>query len=578
MKKSRIVELYKDCSALITEQTQEIHNLVLGDGNFNADVMFIGDMPSTEEEALGSPFVGKTAKTFNSCLEALGLKKEDVYRTHIVKYRPYKINERSGRILSRSPKKEEIDFFLTYLQSEINVIAPKIIVTLGTLPLRALMEDNNLQIKSEHGKVRKKFINDRAYTVLPISQPNLTNNDEEDTVDEDIEVLKKLIAYVGTDKELPEEELEKYVIEPKKVKMKPQKMPAPKGEDEKKNSKLKTILIYGGDGYADDPTLVALDRIGNVLAELNTRIIRFDLYKEDYNLQDFLTHLSDAQAVVIATTVEWFGIGGHLQLFLDKCWKYGNRKHFDNTFLFGVVISKQGYERDTYNHLIKSWELLGGVEGTSLCTCIKKSIDLETNQTLLAAIDKKTEEFYRIAHQNRTVMPSSIRENKVLVEVPTQKTEHWEHEVFSHKAGEENPETFIPNYDAYIEKQQKDISDISNIFKQKLTHTIAHKAKTEPQIFNECFVGSNDPIQCKIQWNITDKRSKNFVMEIKTKKINTSFGNVDDHTIILNLEEVILQKIIEGKMTIQRAFMTGEIKSKGDFTVLYKLDALFKFN
>lgn len=560
MKQTQVAELYKDCSALITQQTQEIHQLVLGSGNYNADVMFIGDMPSSEEEALGSPFVGKSAKSFNDCINALGLKKEDVYMTHTVKYRPYKVNERSGRIVARAPKKEEISFFLPYLQEEINIIAPKIIVTLGSIPLRALMEDNSLQLRTEHGKVRNKLINDRGYNILPISQPSLANHDDEDTVDEDIEVLKQLIEYVASDKDSQDEVLEKYVIEPKKVKMKPLKVT-------QKDSKLKAIVIYGGDGYADDPTLVAIDRIGNVLSELNTRFVRLDLYKGNYNIQDFFSELKESQAVVIATTVEWFGIGGHLQMFLDKCWKYGDKRLFNEVFLFGVVISKQSYERDTYNHLIKSWELLGGIEGSSLCTSIKSSIDLETNQALLNAIDKKAEEFYRIAHQQRTVLPTSIRENKVFIEVPLESATPFY----------EDKTTFIPNYDAYMEKQQKDIEDLSNIFKQKLTHNTATTAKTEPQLFNESFSGSQEPLNCKIQWSINDKKSKNFVMDIKTKKINTSFGNVDEYTIIINLDEIILQKILEGKMTIQRAFMTGEIKAKGDFTVLYKLDALFNF-
>lgn len=574
MKQTRIAELYKNCSALITENTQEIHQLVLGYGNHDADVMFIGDMPSTEEEALGTPFVGKSAKSFNNCIEALGLNKEDVFMTHTVKYRPYKVNERSGRIVARTPKKEEISFFLPYLQEEINIIAPKIIVTLGSIPLRALMEDNSLTLKVEHGKVRNKFINDRAYKILPISQPSLANHDDEDTVDEDIEVLKQLIEYVGNDKEVREETLEKYVIEPKKVKMRSVKL-APKIEDgDKKSNKLKAILIYGGEGYADDPTLVAIDRIGNVLAELNTKIIRLDLYKDHYNIQDFFSELSDTKAVVMATTVEWFGIGGHLQTFLDKCWKFSNKNLFNEVFLFGVVISKQSYERDTYNHLIKSWELLGGIEGSSLCANIKNSIELETNQALLNAIDKRTEEFYRIAHQQRTILPTSIRENKVFIEVLIESKHEGS---VGAKTFSENHETFIPNYDAYIEKQQKDIEDISNIFKQKLTINSGTTAKTEPQIFNDSFLGSPEPFSSKIQWRINDK-NKNFVMDIKTKKINTSYGNVDDHTIVLNLDDVILQKILDGKMTIQRAFMTGEIKAKGDFTVLYKLDALFNFH
>lgn len=574
MKQDKIIELYKDCSGLITEKTQEIHQLVLGEGDCDADIIFIGDMPSTEEEAAGAPFIGKSARTLSRCLEVMGLKKEQVYVTHLIKYHPYKVNERTGRIVARTPKKDEISFFLSYLIQEIDIISPKIIVTLGSLPLKTLMEDNSLQIKSEHGKVRKKVINNHSYTILPISQPALASYSDEEIDNEDIVVLKQLVRYVAEhdkdDTQIPEN----YYIEPKKNNMSPEptlKQEAPKNND----GKLKVIVIYGGDGYADDPTLVALDRIGNVLNELNTRIIRLDLYKEEYSIKSFINELSSSQAVVIATTVEWIGVGGYLQLFLDKCWKYGTKTAFDGIYLFGVIISKQGYERDAYNHLIKSWELLGGLQGSDICACIKKSIDLETNQTLLNAIDKKTEEFYRIAHQGRVILPTSIRENKIYIEVPVEKYINFPEGAVQRE--HEANETLIPNYETFIEKQQKDIEDIAGILKKKISHHTEHSKKTVPQIFNEGFLGSNEPFECKIQWYVNENAGKNFVMDIKTKKINTSFGNVDDCTIVINLDEVVLHKIIEGKMTIQRAFLTGEIKAKGDFTVLYKLDALFNF-
>lgn len=574
MKETKIVQLYKDCSSVITEKTQEIHQLVMGTGNYDADVLFVGDMPDGDEEAMGIPFIGKAGVPLHYCLQVLGLKKEEVYMTHVVKYRPYRVRPTTNKVVTRSPKKEEIDFFLPYLLEEISIVRPKIIITLGILPLRAIMGDSSLKMDKEHGRVKTKYILDSPYKILPINQIDLMKVREGEEMS-DLDVLRKLIEYVGIDKEEERSPLEP-IIEPKKSTMNTAR-PAP--SQKANEATMKAIIVYGGDGSPEDPTLVAIDRVSKVLSELHTNIVRLNLYKGNVDIYEFLHELEDAQAVVLATTVEWLGIGGHMQLFLDKCWKYGNKSYFENVYLFGVVISKQHFERDTYNHLIKSWELLGGIEGASICACIKRSLELETNGPFLNAIDKKTEEFYRIAHQKRTNLPTSIRSNKVLIEVPAMRKD------LPPENGEEQvkpanlqilDEDYIPNYEVYIEKQQKDIEDLSNLIKGKLTQ-FESKKKTEPEVFKASFTPKEENLSCKIQWNIENHEEKNLFTHIQGKRLHAKPGTLENADTILFLNKDTLDKILEGKMTIQRAFLTGEIKAKGDFSVIYKLDEAFKF-
>ncbi len=744
MKQERIDELYKLCSAEITKQTQEIHQLVQGTGSVSADVMFIGEYPTSEEEGASLPFVGKSGKPLNELIRRLELNREDTYTTHLLKYRPYKINEKSGRITNRAPKNEEISLFVPFLLEEIDIVAPKLIVAMGNLPMRVLLEEPELEIEYEHGRVRTRYINGRAYKILPFKNAPLSEGQEERN---NLETIKKLIDFISQ-QEKPSEIIEEMEIEeiqeiqeleekpsvqkanknkareiyteeagynevqyeetqeysdaeqdeetglyleeerdeeeitieeepffenppymekaynellekaePAKEKpvspaqrlreklisgKKPSPQEAPQKQQEpslqatpvaqatqtqkatkasqaspvtktqkaaptqspsatqspqktvkpinsvpkpplqsKKpaNGRLKAIIIYGGDGYMDDPTLVAIDRISNVLTELSANIIRMDLFRNEYDIQGFFKELEDTHAVVIATTVEWLGIGGHLQLFLDKCWKLGNKEYFNNVYLYGVVISKQHYERDAYNHLLKSWELLGGVEGTSLCASIKKSVDLETNSQLLNGIDKKTEEFYRIAHQNRGTFPTSIRNNKLYMEVPTLDHEksHLASKQDSNIAEPSLQDDLIPNYEEYVEKQQKDIADIANLFKKKINSIEANPFKTEPDMFKAAFIGGEDIPKTIIQWSINDRASKNFVMDVRGDRFNAYYGNIIDYNTIVHLDDVILERITEGKLSIQRAFMTGEIKAKGDFNILYKLDGLFAF-
>src|ERR1700684_1330691 len=95
-------------------------NLVMGDGNIDAEIVFIGEAPGKNEDEQGLPFVGAAGKFLNEMLEMIDLKREDIYITNIVKYRPPN---------NRDPQPGEKKAFLPYLQSQLEVIQPKVVVT-----------------------------------------------------------------------------------------------------------------------------------------------------------------------------------------------------------------------------------------------------------------------------------------------------------------------------------------------------------------------------------------------------------------------------------------------------------------
>ena len=96
-------------------------NIVFGTGNKNADIMFIGEGPGADEDAQGEPFVGKAGKLMNMAFETLGIKREEVYIANIVKCRPPQ---------NRNPEKDEADACKEYIESQINLVKPKVIVLL----------------------------------------------------------------------------------------------------------------------------------------------------------------------------------------------------------------------------------------------------------------------------------------------------------------------------------------------------------------------------------------------------------------------------------------------------------------
>ncbi|MDB5160687.1 MAG: Phage polymerase-related protein [Candidatus Saccharibacteria bacterium] len=118
--------------------------LVFGDGNPDADVVFVGEAPGKNEDLKGLPFVGAAGKFLDEMLAHIGLSRKDIYITNIVKYRPPE---------NRDPLPEEKAEFLPYLQAQLEVIAPKLVVTLGRHSMDSLLP--GLQISKCHGQPKR---------------------------------------------------------------------------------------------------------------------------------------------------------------------------------------------------------------------------------------------------------------------------------------------------------------------------------------------------------------------------------------------------------------------------------------
>lgn len=124
--------------------------LVLGEGNPNARIMLIGEAPGKTEVELKRPFVGKAGKNLDMFLEYIRLKREDIYITNSVKFRPTRISE-WGSVANRAPTPEEITAHRVFLMEEVEIVNPKVIVTLGNVPLKSVMNNMGLTIGAYHG-------------------------------------------------------------------------------------------------------------------------------------------------------------------------------------------------------------------------------------------------------------------------------------------------------------------------------------------------------------------------------------------------------------------------------------------
>jgi DNA polymerase len=107
--------------------------LVFGDGNLQADLVFVGEGPGRDEDMQGLPFVGRAGKLLNQMIEAMGLQRKDVYICNVVKCRPPE---------NRAPEKDEVEICSPFLLRQLDAIAPKVIVCLGSVAAQTLLQTN----------------------------------------------------------------------------------------------------------------------------------------------------------------------------------------------------------------------------------------------------------------------------------------------------------------------------------------------------------------------------------------------------------------------------------------------------
>ncbi|HTE22368.1 MAG TPA: uracil-DNA glycosylase [Candidatus Limnocylindria bacterium] len=142
----------KACPDLAKQATQ----LVFGAGNPDADIVFIGEAPGKNEDLQGEPFIGAAGKFLNEMLAMIGLERKDIYITNIIKYRPPN---------NRDPLPDEKAVFLPYLKQQLEIIQPKLIVTLGRHSMDVLLP--GLKISQIHGQPKRY----QGQVYLPLFHP-----------------------------------------------------------------------------------------------------------------------------------------------------------------------------------------------------------------------------------------------------------------------------------------------------------------------------------------------------------------------------------------------------------------------
>ena len=136
--------------------------IILGDGNINSPIMLVGEAPGVEEDNLGLTFLGDVGDLLRKMLMAINIKKENIYSTYAVNFRPPE---------DRKPTSTEIKRYSHFLQKQISIIKPKIIILMGSSAMESLTGLNS-KISTERGKWKEVIVKNTTYNVIITFNPS----------------------------------------------------------------------------------------------------------------------------------------------------------------------------------------------------------------------------------------------------------------------------------------------------------------------------------------------------------------------------------------------------------------------
>ena len=332
---------------------------------------------------------------------------------------------------------------------------------------------------------------------------------------------------------------------------------------------MKVNIYYGGRGLLDDPTLYVLNKMEEVLRELRVTVERINIYEHKNEIATLPQTMKEADGIILATTIEWLGIGGYMQQFLDACWLYGDKEKIQTTYMQPIVMSTTYGEREGEMTLANAWEILGGIPCEGICTYVADHTDFETNPDYALLIEKKAESFYRSFSKKLKVFPSStnsICENTLRPK--TMQLTPQESEQLSMYVSDNN----------YVQKQKEDIEELTSMFKGLLGDT--DEEETAAPI-------SGDPLADALQehfrpvspltvcYNLQFEDGRVLSVDIHDEELICSNKANPAANVQIRLDDKTVRRIVQGELTMHNAFLSGAVTAKGDFKQIRTFDTLF---
>lgn len=331
---------------------------------------------------------------------------------------------------------------------------------------------------------------------------------------------------------------------------------------------MKINIYYGGRGMIDDPTLVVINKMQEVLEELHVKVERYNLHELKNTIPTLPQTLKDVDGVIFATTVEWHGIGGYMHQFLDACWLYGDKEKISQIYMCPIVMSTTYGEREGKLDLSTAWEILGGLPCSGICGYIADTVSLEMNEDYILLIEKKAENMYRTINQKMPSLPASNQAVKQMV-YSTKNIDLTPQE-------SEQLSQYVAD-DSYVQRQKEDIQELTSMFRDMMEISSGEEDTEEYVSELKAHFVPQPGFSANYKLSI-DGKKKPLIIEVNTRNLECYYGiPTGTLDVEMQLQKNVMDEITNGRMTFQRAFMGGDMKMKGDFRILRSLDQIFNF-
>jgi len=189
-KEERLLELREQINSIEDCRLKDNSSkIILGDGNINSSIMLIGEAPGAEEDKMGLTFMGEVGDLLRKMLISINIKKENIYSTYAVNFRPPE---------DQKPTSAEIKRYSQFLQKHISIIEPKIIILMGSTAMES-MTSLNSKISIERGKWKEIIVKNTSYNVIITFNPSYLLRAPENKKHswEDLKKIKKKITELN---------------------------------------------------------------------------------------------------------------------------------------------------------------------------------------------------------------------------------------------------------------------------------------------------------------------------------------------------------------------------------------------
>lgn len=383
---------------------------------------------------------------------------------------------------------------------------------------------------------------------------------------------------------------------------------------------MQATLIYGAVPFYDYGLSIVTDLIAKTLSELEVSVTTLKLSelnlpvfegRKNPEIQSVIELLSKSEAIIFATTSQINNICSIMKAFVEYFEIDDLKNCISGKNCMIVTVADITGEKDAADYISKVLGKFSGNEAIRIAIGGNMSTEIGNSSFIEEVVEKQVEDYYRIAKQNRKFIPSSesaempvstaAKEKRVPNEAPELLEDmSIETTQLLHTPASQSVSSGI---NMFNKKQEDDIADLARLFEKKITSktqtnnievpgtykkpllqnepsAIQHRVKTCKQMtmnlphYFQPQVSAG--LQCTVQLNITGSEAFECYLSIHGLECEITEGSSPEPDIIIISDADIWQNCLRGKFSVQKAFMTGQLKVRGNFMLLNKFDVIFK--